>query len=203
MSCYLESEYIYIYALISMCCSALQCGYLSIQNFSTRGFVFQDRLNPLDRQPRPKSFHRTGLRSRFPMRAFSMLQEERPLESRISPLILTLTSRGFVFLDRLNTLKLLRCADRSCRFWILRGAAAQRLLWICWHRLASSRAMSSLWMKISCLTRFNIFYSWDYKSELGLCCNAIKLSAEFVSSQKTFETLKIHFHNSIFWNGMS
>ena len=33
-----------------------------------------------------------------------MLQEERPLQSQISLLILTLSSRGWVFLDLLNTL---------------------------------------------------------------------------------------------------
>ena len=39
----------------------------------------------------------------FPMRPSSMLQEERPLESQISRLIPTLSSRGLVFHDRLNT----------------------------------------------------------------------------------------------------
>ena len=38
-----------------------------------------------------------GLRSRFPVRPSSRLQEERPLESRISRLILTFSPRGFVF----------------------------------------------------------------------------------------------------------
>ena len=65
------------------------------QNFSPRGFVFPDRADTLDRWPGPKSLRRTGLRSRFPVRPSSMLQEERPLESRISWLIPTLSSRVF------------------------------------------------------------------------------------------------------------
>ena len=47
VSCYLESEN--MDALISVCTSALQRGYLIIsqhrQNFSPGGFVFQNRLN--------------------------------------------------------------------------------------------------------------------------------------------------------------
>ena len=74
------------------------------QNFPPRGFVFPDRLNTLDRRPRPKSLRSTGLISRFPMRVSFLLQEERPLESRISRLFLTLFPRGFVFPDRADTL---------------------------------------------------------------------------------------------------
>ena len=97
ISCYLESEN--MDALISIYCSALQ--HLHRQNFSPRGFVFPDRADTLDRWP---GLRRTGLRSRFPVRPSSMLQEERPLESRISRLIPTLSSRALVFHDRLNTL---------------------------------------------------------------------------------------------------
>ena len=111
----------------------------------SRGLVFPDRLSTLDRRPRPKSPSRASLRSRFPMRTSFMLQEERPLESRVSRLILTLSSRGFVFPDRADTLdrrpgpKSLRRAGRSCRFWICVSSAAGGAHWfLCtpWHRLA-------------------------------------------------------------------
>ena len=72
---------------------------------SPRGLVFPDRADTLDRRPRPKSLRRASLRSRFLVRPSCMLQEERPLASRISRLILTLSSRGLVFHDRLNTLE--------------------------------------------------------------------------------------------------
>ena len=75
-----------------------------ILTLSSRGFVFHDRLNTLERRPRPKLLRRASLRSRFPMRPSSMLQEEQLLKSRISLLILTLSSRGLVFSDRLDTL---------------------------------------------------------------------------------------------------
>ena len=115
------------------------------QKISPRRFVFPDRINTLDRQPRPKSLRRSSLRSRFPMRPSSMLQEEWPLASRISRLILTLSSRGLVFPDRLNTLdrrpgpKLLRRAGLRGRFWIWVSSAAGGAHWflcISWHRLA-------------------------------------------------------------------
>ena len=64
------------------------------QNFSPRGFVFLDRADTLDRWPGPKSLRRASLRSRFLVRPSCMLQEERPLASRISRLILTLSSHG-------------------------------------------------------------------------------------------------------------
>ena len=86
------------------------------------GFVLPDRLNTPDRRPAPKSLRHSSLRSRFRTRASSMLQKERPIESRISWLILTLSSRGFLFPDRADTLdrrpgpKLLRRAGLSCRF---------------------------------------------------------------------------------------
>ena len=92
------------------------------QNFPPRGFVFPDRLSTFDRRPRPKSLRRAGLRSRFPMRVSFLLQEERPLKSRISRLILTLSPRGLVFPDRLSTLdrrprpKSLRRAGLRSRF---------------------------------------------------------------------------------------
>ena len=92
------------------------------QNFSPREFVFQDRLNTLDRRPGPRSFRHAGLRSWFPMRASFMLQVERPLKSRISRLIPTLSSRGFVFPDSTDTLdrrkgpESLRRAGLSGRF---------------------------------------------------------------------------------------
>ena len=92
------------------------------QNFSPRGFVFPDRTDTLDRRPRPKSPRRLSQRSRFLVRPSCMLHEERPLASRISQLILTLSSRGLVFPDRLNTLerrprpKLLRRASLRSRF---------------------------------------------------------------------------------------
>ena len=114
------------------------------QNFSPRGFLFPDRTDTLDRRPGPKSLRHLSLRSRFPVRPSCMLQEERPLASRISRLILTLSSRGFVFPDRLNTLdrrprpKSLSRAGRSCRFWIWVSSAAggaHRFLCISWHRL--------------------------------------------------------------------
>ena len=93
-----------------------------ILTLSAHGLMFPDRLNTLDRRPRPKSLRRASLRSRFLVRPSCMLQEERPLASRISRLILTLSSRGFVFPDRLNTRdrrprpKSLSRAGRSCRF---------------------------------------------------------------------------------------
>ena len=83
-------------------------GYLGYSRpgptLSPRGFVFPDRLNTLDRRPGLKSPRSASLRSRFPMRPSLMLQEERPLDSRVSRLILTLSSLGFVFPDRLDTL---------------------------------------------------------------------------------------------------
>ena len=79
----------------------------------SRGLVFHDRLNTLDRRPGPKSLRRAGLRSRFPVRPTCMHQEERPLELRISRLILTLLPRGLVFLDRLNTLERRQRPNRS------------------------------------------------------------------------------------------
>ena len=92
------------------------------QKLFPRWFVFQDRLNKLDRRPGPKSLRQSSLRSRFPIRPSFMLQEERPHESRISWLFLTLSLRGLVFLGRLNTLdrrqrpKLLRRARLRSRF---------------------------------------------------------------------------------------
>ena len=71
---------------------------------------------------RLKCLRRASLRSRFLVRPSCMLQEERLLASRISRLILTLSSRGLVFPDRLDTLhrqpapKSLRRAGLSCRF---------------------------------------------------------------------------------------
>ena len=94
------------------------------QNFPPRGFVFPDRLSTLDRRQRPKSLRRAGLRSRFPMRVSFLLQEERPLELRISRLFLTLSPRGLVFPDRADTLdrrprpKSLRRASLRSRFLV-------------------------------------------------------------------------------------
>ena len=45
------------------------------QNFSPRGFMFQHRTDTLDRRRGPKSLRRAGMRSRFPVRPSSMLQE--------------------------------------------------------------------------------------------------------------------------------
>ena len=87
------------------------------KNFSPRGLMFLDSLNTIDRWPGSKSLRSSSSRSRFPVRPSSMLQE-RPLESRISRLILTLSSRWFVFPDRSDTLdrrpgsKLLRRSSR-------------------------------------------------------------------------------------------
>ena len=107
--------------------------------------MFQDRLNTLDGPPGPKSLRRASLRSRFPMRASFMLQEERTLAWLISRLFLTLSSCGLVFLDCLNTLdrrprpKSLRRLGLSGRFSIWLSSAARgahRFLWRSWHRLA-------------------------------------------------------------------
>ena len=92
-----------------------------------------------------RSSSESSQRSRFPVRPSSMLQQERPLESQISRLILTLFARGFVCPDRLNTLdrrpgpKSLRSAGLKGRFWIWVSSAAgvaHLFLWISWHPLA-------------------------------------------------------------------
>ena len=77
----------------------LRISWLILTLFS-RGFVFLDRLPGLNL----KSFRRSGLKSWFPIRAPSRLQEERPVKSWISRLIPTLSSRGYVFPDRADTL---------------------------------------------------------------------------------------------------
>ena len=72
---------------------------------SSRGLVFHDRLNTLERRPRPKSLRRASLRSRFSMWASCSAQQARTINSRISRQTFTLLGRGLVRWDRADALE--------------------------------------------------------------------------------------------------
>ena len=110
------------------------------QNFSPRGFVFPDRADTLDRWQGPKSLRRTGLRSWYPVRPSSILQEERPLRCTsvvgrmlLPPFLklLFLKSGHCILLSRIRTLS--RILFTGCSFAQCETSLSVPIACLAWH----------------------------------------------------------------------